>query len=750
MKLLFLIFAAYLSFSNCQASTPSITYQSQFGSSGPGSGQFNLPSGIAFNLPNILYVTDGANNRVQLFDTSGNYQSQFGIAGAGPGGMDNPNSIAIDSDSKTYIADLGNVRVDVFNTNQTYRTTIGAGGSFIAPLGIALDSVNNIYVADAGLSQIQVFNNLGVFQSSIGSPGSGDGQLSSPRGLAINNASNLIYVVDARNSRIQIFDTSGNYQSQFGTAGAGDGQLSNPAAIALDSSSNIYVVDSGNNRIQVFDNSGGYLCQFGTFGNGNGEFTNPLGIALDSSGKIYVIDSANNRVQILKISWPINTSVSTTSTTTVLQQQVTQSVISSTGLPAAQAASLATALFDGGARSAILSNLSSSQTASIATSAAQVLKSGSDATSSSGGTHQIASAAVDTNSSSQDSSSQNFSAFQDLSSSHVQQFRNISNQLPFLKFQSIHSLVKPITPFSFNNISPLVATPFENKTANLEPIFLPKGNSHVWVQPFGGTQRLDSYNSVTGVTSKNAGTVVGAGYNITPELTLGVLVGGTSSSYTSDQNQGNGSTANYYGGLYGGYAKPEGLNIKGSVVFGQDRYTSQRNLTALSLSAKNTHRGWNASGNTEIGYQFRYKKNSLTPFVGVGLSRTYQNSYQETNAYPFNLNIPPSTNKTLSTEIGVKFQTVTAIDDILIKPLMSLSVQKQQPLQRQGDATLSFADSASTFTAPASNEIKTYLASTIGFAAAFSQKITLSCLVTGKLRRHERAVEAVSKITYAF
>jgi outer membrane autotransporter protein len=358
---------------------------------------------------------------------------------------------------------------------------------------------------------------------------------------------------------------------------------------------------------------------------------------------------------------------------------------------------------------------------------------------------------MDANSNSQDSSTQNFGAFHGFSSTRIEKFNQLSNQLPFLKFQSIHSLVRPITPFPVNNnTSALVATPFEKQAPTLEPIFLPKGNSHVWVQPFGGIQRMNSYNGHTGMTSKNSGTAIGAGYNLTQKLTLGVLMGGTINSYTLDQNQGNGTANNYYAGIYGGYGGQEGLTVKGSLIFGQDRYTSQRNITALSLSAKNTHRGWNVSGRSEIGYKFRYGVNTLTPFVGVGLSKSYQNGYQETNAYPFNLNIPPTINKTLSTEIGIKFEKSIVINDALLKPLVGFSIIRDQPLQKQGNSVLSFADSSNIFAVPALNEIKTYAAATVGIASSLSDKITISSLVTGKIKHHERAVEAVVKFTYAF
>jgi len=70
-------------------------YQSQFGSSDSGNGQFNSPVGIAFGANGEIYVTDVGNNRVQEFDSKGSYRGQFGSYGQGNGEFLNPLGIAI-------------------------------------------------------------------------------------------------------------------------------------------------------------------------------------------------------------------------------------------------------------------------------------------------------------------------------------------------------------------------------------------------------------------------------------------------------------------------------------------------------------------------------------------------------------------------------------------------------------------------------------------------------------------------------
>ena len=74
---------------------------------GTGDGQFNDPRDVAVNSTGYIYVADGRQPRVQIFDPSGNYVGKFDSAGAGNGVFDRLRSIAIDSDDNVYVADIG-------------------------------------------------------------------------------------------------------------------------------------------------------------------------------------------------------------------------------------------------------------------------------------------------------------------------------------------------------------------------------------------------------------------------------------------------------------------------------------------------------------------------------------------------------------------------------------------------------------------------------------------------------------------
>jgi sugar lactone lactonase YvrE len=278
----------------------------KFGTFGSGDGQFNNVTGVAVDGIGKIYVCD-YNNRIQVFDSSGNFLFKFGTFGTGDGQFEKPYGVAVDSTGKIYVADTFNARIQVFDSSGNFLFkfgTFGTGnGQFQYPFGVAVDSTGKIYVADTINHRIQVFNSSGNFLFKFGTFGTGDGQFTYPPGVAVDGIGK-IYVADspdpfaANNARIEVFDSSGTFLFKFGTFGTGNGQFQIPFGVAVDGIGNIYVVDSTNNRIEVFDSSGTFLFKFGTFGTGNGQFGYPYGVAVDSTGKIYVADSANCRIQV--------------------------------------------------------------------------------------------------------------------------------------------------------------------------------------------------------------------------------------------------------------------------------------------------------------------------------------------------------------------------------------------------------------------------------------------------------------------
>lgn len=225
----------------------------------------------------------------------------------------------------------------------------------------------------------------GSFQ--FGPVGEEAGQISGPKGMAVNSENGGIYVSDTYNERIDEFDRSGNFLRAWGWgvvppaegdpktkefqictdatgcdaglygAGAGQFDSQNAAGIAVDndpssgSHGDVYVVDDGNYRVEKFDSEGKFLlmlgghvnqttggdvcvsgeaCEAGTQGTGDGEFNwafQTANIAVGPEGEVYVGDQA--RVEVFEPSgvWKENILLSALSS----EGKVTALAVSSAG-----------------------------------------------------------------------------------------------------------------------------------------------------------------------------------------------------------------------------------------------------------------------------------------------------------------------------------------------------------------------------------------------------------------------------------
>ncbi|HEY3759686.1 MAG TPA: hypothetical protein VGL37_07970 [Solirubrobacteraceae bacterium] len=129
----------------------------------------------------------------------------------------------------------------------------------------------------------------------FGQAGSGNGQLSEPFGVAVDEASGDVYVADSANNRVEEFDASGSYIGQFGGGETPAGAFSGPKAVAVDNSSgaakgDVYVNDVGHSVVDVFTATGKYVTQLTDAG--GAPFAELLDVAVGASGEVWVYDSS--------------------------------------------------------------------------------------------------------------------------------------------------------------------------------------------------------------------------------------------------------------------------------------------------------------------------------------------------------------------------------------------------------------------------------------------------------------------------
>ncbi|MBZ0166434.1 MAG: 6-bladed beta-propeller, partial [Candidatus Omnitrophica bacterium] len=188
--------------------------------------------------------TDGQGNVYALSDKEGyllamGFQRMIiGEKGGADGQLRNPQAFDLDSGGKIYIADTGNNRVQVFDGSGQFLFTFGKRGSkngqFDGPAGIAVNSRGFIYVSDTDNNRIQMFNRDGIFMLAFGERSDvkkdelpAPGTFDEPGALALDSLEQL-NVLDRGNSRVQVFESGGEFLKEFGTAGEAYQQFQSP------------------------------------------------------------------------------------------------------------------------------------------------------------------------------------------------------------------------------------------------------------------------------------------------------------------------------------------------------------------------------------------------------------------------------------------------------------------------------------------------------------------------------------------
>ena len=157
--------------------------------------------------------------------------------------------------------------------------------------GIAVAPNGHTFIADSDTHQIHVFDEQRKHIRSFGQQGSGNGQLISPTGIAVD-ADGLVYVCNRINSRIEMFSTDGTFVKHIGV-----GHLSYFWGVTVNNKQ-VYVADSGNSRISIFTLEGQLMRTIGSQGSGPGQFILPSAVAISPDGDMYVTDYNNHHVQV--------------------------------------------------------------------------------------------------------------------------------------------------------------------------------------------------------------------------------------------------------------------------------------------------------------------------------------------------------------------------------------------------------------------------------------------------------------------
>ena len=153
--------------------------------------------------------------------------------------------------------------IDYTKKTQPVMSVCGEGsgdGQLLSPFGVAIDpNTNNIYVADNVSCCIKVFDSAAKYLFKVGHLAR-EGKMYCPRGLAISGNSFFI----SRNSCILKYHLNGKFVSRIGECGDGELEFNSLRGLTIDTiHEDIYVCDYDNNRVQVISKDCTFKSQFG-------------------------------------------------------------------------------------------------------------------------------------------------------------------------------------------------------------------------------------------------------------------------------------------------------------------------------------------------------------------------------------------------------------------------------------------------------------------------------------------------------
>lgn len=134
-----------------------------FGKRGSGPGEFNLPRSVAVGKDNKLYVVDGGNFRIQIFDAEGKFLKTFGQIGRQSGNFARPKEAAVDPDGNLYVIDSAFGNFQIFDPEGQLLLAVGGRsnnsvpGGFSLPSGISVDDNGRVYVVDQIFKKVDIF-----------------------------------------------------------------------------------------------------------------------------------------------------------------------------------------------------------------------------------------------------------------------------------------------------------------------------------------------------------------------------------------------------------------------------------------------------------------------------------------------------------------------------------------------------------------------------------------------------------------
>jgi streptogramin lyase len=246
----------------------------------------NQPRGIAVGPSGDVFVGAGydGGSHIARFTGTGTLTSTWSLGGALQSVV--PNGVAVDGSGVVFVTDGAVNRIRKFTSNGFLFSTFVTAPQ---PVDVALDGANEVFVMAAGAMQVQKFTNSGALLAAFGSAGAGPGQFQDPQGLAVDG-SGRVYVADHARMRIIRFLAGGSFDMEFATPVP-------PSDVAVGPDGNVYVISPEFGSVYRYSSSGMFQFAFGS----PAGLSYVWRICVGPTGAIYITEQSTRRVTKFQI-----------------------------------------------------------------------------------------------------------------------------------------------------------------------------------------------------------------------------------------------------------------------------------------------------------------------------------------------------------------------------------------------------------------------------------------------------------------
>lgn len=269
----------------------------------PGDDAMHLPTDVAVDRQGRVYVADGAQDRIVVFDTTGQRVEVITAIGGQP--FDQPMGLFVDERDQLWVADTGHGRVLMRKTDGSAGRSISLGNHGAQkPLDVtdvALTTDGRVlWAADNEGDRLIRIELARMRTRFIGRAGRSLGELQYPFMLALG-ADGDVFVTDVVNGRVAVFSDAGDPVRSISEYGVELGNVYRPKGVAVGPRGRVWISDGTLGVVQAFTATGRFIDVLRDEAGAIIRFDMPMGLAFDAQGRLYVVELTAHRVRRLAI-----------------------------------------------------------------------------------------------------------------------------------------------------------------------------------------------------------------------------------------------------------------------------------------------------------------------------------------------------------------------------------------------------------------------------------------------------------------